>query len=161
MPALLVCASALALSALRDQTVEVPLSVEHIIANRVALLAELHKKQCIVRDCVRGVARGYATGLYLFGKPAARSPQRTSSNRMTSAGSHTGRCECHYPKTPLTATAITFGARCRYRPVEQSGIPHLQECWQPPITFPRGPRRSSGRSTVPFPFRRTSSYRAG
>ena len=61
----------------------------------------------------------------------------------------------------VTACVMRHRARCRYRPVEQSGIPHLQECWQPPITFPRGPRRSTGKSTVPFPFRRTSSYRAG
>ena len=61
----------------------------------------------------------------------------------------------------VTRCVMRHRARCRYRPVEQSGIPHLQECWRPPIAFPRGPRRSSGRSTVPFPFRRTSSYRAG
>lgn len=45
------------------------LTLQHIIENRAALLAELNRRQGIVRDYVRGVARQYATGLYLFGRP--------------------------------------------------------------------------------------------
>src|ERR1700676_3589410 len=41
----------------------------HILNNRSGLLAELHRRQAIVRDYVRGVARQYSTGLYLFGRP--------------------------------------------------------------------------------------------
>jgi hypothetical protein len=44
-------------------------SLQHIIDNRSSLLAELHKRQTIVRDYVRGVAGQYGTGLYLFGRP--------------------------------------------------------------------------------------------
>jgi hypothetical protein len=44
-------------------------TLQHIIDNRGGLLAELHRRQAIVRDYVRGVARQYATGLYLFGRP--------------------------------------------------------------------------------------------
>jgi len=44
-------------------------TLQHIIDNRGVLLAELHRRQEIVRDYVRGVARQYATGLYLFGRP--------------------------------------------------------------------------------------------
>ena len=44
-------------------------SIQHILENRVALLSELNRRQAIVRDYVRGVARQYATGLYLFGRP--------------------------------------------------------------------------------------------
>lgn len=44
-------------------------TLQHIIDNRGGLLAELHRRQSIVRDYVRGVARQYATGLYLFGRP--------------------------------------------------------------------------------------------
>jgi hypothetical protein len=45
------------------------MTLQHIIDNRAALLAELKRRQGIVRDYVRGVARQYATGLYLFGRP--------------------------------------------------------------------------------------------
>ncbi len=45
------------------------LTVEHIASNRPALLAELNRRQGIVRDYLRGVAHQYATGLYLFGRP--------------------------------------------------------------------------------------------
>ena len=45
------------------------LVLQHIIENRISLRAELHERQAILRDYVRGVAGGYATGLYLFGKP--------------------------------------------------------------------------------------------
>src|SRR5438270_12603001 len=45
------------------------LTVQQIIANQAALLAELRRRQAVVRDYVRGVARQYATGLYLFGRP--------------------------------------------------------------------------------------------
>jgi len=44
-------------------------TLQHIIDNRGALLAELHRRQAIVRDYARGVARQYATGLSLFGRP--------------------------------------------------------------------------------------------
>src|SRR5271166_1309570 len=44
-------------------------TLTHIMDNRSGLLAELHRRQAIVRDYVRGVARQYATGLYLFGRP--------------------------------------------------------------------------------------------
>ena len=44
-------------------------TLQYILDNRGTLLAELHRRQAIVRDCVRGVARQYATGLYLFGRP--------------------------------------------------------------------------------------------
>jgi hypothetical protein len=44
-------------------------TVEHISRNREALLAELRCRQGVIRDYVRGVARQYATGLYLFGRP--------------------------------------------------------------------------------------------
>jgi hypothetical protein len=44
-------------------------SLGYIVANLGVLLAELFRRQAIVRDYVRGVARQYATGLYLFGRP--------------------------------------------------------------------------------------------
>jgi hypothetical protein len=44
-------------------------TLNHISANRKALLDELSSRQAIVRNMVRSVARGYATGLYLFGPP--------------------------------------------------------------------------------------------
>jgi hypothetical protein len=49
--------------------VDYQIMLEHIKANRGTLLAELHRRQAVVRDYVRGVARQYATGLYLFGRP--------------------------------------------------------------------------------------------
>src|SRR5208337_328989 len=45
------------------------MTLNFVIDNRSGLLAELHRRQAIVRDYVRGVARQYATGLYLFGRP--------------------------------------------------------------------------------------------
>src|SRR4051794_35924266 len=45
------------------------MTLQHIIDSRGALVAELGRRQAIVRDYVRGVARQYATGLYLFGRP--------------------------------------------------------------------------------------------
>jgi hypothetical protein len=45
------------------------LSVQHILDNRAALLAELARRQAVVRDYVRGVGRQYSTGLYLYGPP--------------------------------------------------------------------------------------------
>lgn len=45
------------------------LTLAHIAANKKALLADLDRRQGVVRDYVRGVARGYATGLYLSGRP--------------------------------------------------------------------------------------------
>ena len=44
-------------------------TIDHIDRNRKELLAELYRRQGVVRDYVRGVAREYATGLYLFGRP--------------------------------------------------------------------------------------------
>jgi hypothetical protein len=45
------------------------LTLQQILENRAALLAELSGRQAVVRDYVRGVARQYATGAYLFGRP--------------------------------------------------------------------------------------------
>jgi hypothetical protein len=45
------------------------LTLQHIIDNRTGLLAELRQRQAVARDFVRGVARQYATGFYLFGRP--------------------------------------------------------------------------------------------
>jgi hypothetical protein len=47
----------------------VNLTLQHILDNRAGLLADLHRRQAVVRDYVRGVAGHYATGLYLFGRP--------------------------------------------------------------------------------------------
>jgi hypothetical protein len=44
-------------------------ALQHILDNRAALLAELRRRQAVVRDYVRGVARPYTTGFYLFGRP--------------------------------------------------------------------------------------------
>lgn len=44
-------------------------TLQYIIDNREILVAELNRRQAIVRDYVRGVARQYSTGLYLFGRP--------------------------------------------------------------------------------------------
>jgi hypothetical protein len=55
---------------LKEETiVDATLTLNHIMENRGGLLAELDRRKGIVRDYVRGVARGYATGLYLFGRP--------------------------------------------------------------------------------------------
>jgi len=43
--------------------------LQQITARRGSLLAEMRRRQSVVRDYVRGVAREYATGLYLFGRP--------------------------------------------------------------------------------------------
>jgi hypothetical protein len=45
------------------------MTLQRIIENRAAYLAELKKRQAILRDYVRAVARSYATGLYLHGRP--------------------------------------------------------------------------------------------
>jgi hypothetical protein len=44
-------------------------TIDYFTQNRDALLAELRARQALVRDYVRGVARQYDTGLYLFGRP--------------------------------------------------------------------------------------------
>jgi hypothetical protein len=49
--------------------VDESVTLQHILENRGALVTELDRRQAIVRDYVRGVARSYATGLYLFGRP--------------------------------------------------------------------------------------------
>jgi hypothetical protein len=49
--------------------VDDPVTLQHIIDTRADLLAELHRRQAVVRDHVRGVALQYSTGLYLFGRP--------------------------------------------------------------------------------------------
>ncbi len=54
--------------------------LQHIIDNRGSLLADLHRRQAIVRDYVRGVAQQYATGLYLFGRPGTA---KTHTVRLT------------------------------------------------------------------------------
>jgi hypothetical protein len=45
------------------------MTLQRIVENRPAYLAELKKRQAILRDYVRAVARTYATGLYLHGRP--------------------------------------------------------------------------------------------
>jgi alkylated DNA repair dioxygenase AlkB len=52
------------------------LTVEHIEANRAALLAALDARARIVRDMIRSVGRGYATGFYLYG-PAGTAKTHT------------------------------------------------------------------------------------
>jgi hypothetical protein len=47
----------------------VAVTLRKIIANRVEYLEELWRRKAIVRDFLRGVARQYATGLYLYGRP--------------------------------------------------------------------------------------------
>jgi hypothetical protein len=42
---------------------------DYIAKHRVELLAELNRRQRVMRDYVRGVASGRTTGLYLFGPP--------------------------------------------------------------------------------------------
>jgi hypothetical protein len=44
-------------------------TLQDIIDNRAVHLAEYWRRLAIVRDFVRGVARQYATGLYLYGRP--------------------------------------------------------------------------------------------
>lgn len=44
-------------------------TIDFIVSNRAALLADLKQRQAFVRDRVRGVAIQYATGFYLFGRP--------------------------------------------------------------------------------------------
>ena len=44
-------------------------TLDHIACHRESLLAQMRRRQAVVRDYVRGVARQYATGLYLFGRP--------------------------------------------------------------------------------------------
>ncbi len=44
-------------------------TLDYIAENREALLADLAHRQAVARDFVRGVARQYATGVYLFGRP--------------------------------------------------------------------------------------------
>src|SRR6516225_6856899 len=54
---------------LRRTPVEIPVTLQNITDNRQDLLKELNSRQAIVRDFVRGVAKHYKTGFYLFGKP--------------------------------------------------------------------------------------------
>jgi hypothetical protein len=44
-------------------------TLDSIRERSAQLLAELHRRQGVVRDMVRGVAHGYATGFYLYGRP--------------------------------------------------------------------------------------------
>jgi hypothetical protein len=44
-------------------------TLDRLIQDRAALVAELRGRQSVVRDLVRGVAGQYATGLYLYGSP--------------------------------------------------------------------------------------------
>ncbi len=43
--------------------------LQHIVRHQASLLAELNSRQAVVRDRVRSVPGGYATGLYLYGAP--------------------------------------------------------------------------------------------
>jgi hypothetical protein len=52
-----------------ENTMDNQVTLDHIAVNRQALLIELHQRQTVVRDYVRGVARQYSTGLYLCGPP--------------------------------------------------------------------------------------------
>jgi hypothetical protein len=45
------------------------LTVKKIKRNCGVLLDDLRHRQGVLRDYVRGVARQYATGLYLYGRP--------------------------------------------------------------------------------------------
>jgi hypothetical protein len=45
------------------------ITLQYIAANRKALLADLRGRQGVLRDYIRSVARHYATGLYLCGRP--------------------------------------------------------------------------------------------
>ncbi|MCE9560431.1 MAG: hypothetical protein K8U57_00090 [Planctomycetes bacterium] len=45
------------------------LSIEYISKNKTKLLADLDRRQAILRDNVRSVALNYSTGLYLHGRP--------------------------------------------------------------------------------------------
>jgi hypothetical protein len=45
------------------------MTVEQIVDNRPALRADLRKRQAVLRDYVRAVAKQYANGLYLHGRP--------------------------------------------------------------------------------------------
>jgi hypothetical protein len=45
------------------------ITLQYIADQRQALLAELRRRQAVGRDFVRGVARHYHTGFYLFGRP--------------------------------------------------------------------------------------------
>src|SRR5947209_6874764 len=45
------------------------LTVDAIVRDQRRLLQELHRRQSVVRDYVRAVARQYAAGFYLYGPP--------------------------------------------------------------------------------------------
>jgi hypothetical protein len=45
------------------------LTLSQIVENQDRLRQDLRRRQGVLRDYVRGVARQYATGLYLFGRP--------------------------------------------------------------------------------------------
>jgi hypothetical protein len=45
------------------------ITLDSIVENLESLLADLRRRQAIVRDYVRGAARQYSTGLYLYGRP--------------------------------------------------------------------------------------------
>jgi hypothetical protein len=46
-----------------------PLTLDYIVEHQQALRQDVRRRQGVLRDYVRGVARQYATGLYLFGRP--------------------------------------------------------------------------------------------
>jgi excisionase family DNA binding protein len=54
-------------------------TIDLIDRHRKELLGELHRRQELVRDYVRAVARHWATGLYLFGRPGAAKPHTVKS----------------------------------------------------------------------------------
>src|SRR4051794_7588078 len=55
------------------------LTVDYIVENMTSLLAELWRRQALIRDHVRGVAFGYSTGLYLYGPPGTAKTQTVRS----------------------------------------------------------------------------------
>jgi hypothetical protein len=91
--------------------VSTQLTAEHIFDHRGPLLAELQRRQAVVRDYVRGVALQYRTGLYLFGPPGTaktytvRSVLGNEAGRCTpSSGATSPRWACSrsWPSTPTS-----------------------------------------------------------
>jgi hypothetical protein len=68
VPALDLCSKGTGYFFMED-TVDTDVTLDRIAVHRQTLLIELRQRQAVVRDYVRGVARRYSTGLYLFGSP--------------------------------------------------------------------------------------------
>jgi predicted ATPase len=47
----------------------VEMALDRIVENRLSYLAELRKRQAVLRDYVRAVVQQYVNGLYLHGRP--------------------------------------------------------------------------------------------